>query len=237
MTRILRTLRFSLALLTLAIFLVGPAAPASSADDRQETQQLVERARLTVDSFAVDPHVGEPFRDLARRAKGIFLAPQVLRGAFLIGVAGGSGVFLTRGDQPGQWGGPAFHTIGEVSFGFQAGGEASEISLLVMSERGVAAFLTNNVKLGADVGVAVGPTGAGASAATANLSADIISYSRSKGLYAGVSLQGAVIATRPSWNTAYYGRDVTPPDILIRHAVTNPHAMPLIDAINRAAAR
>jgi lipid-binding SYLF domain-containing protein len=83
--------------------------------------------------------------------------------------------------------------------------------------------------------VALGPVGAGASAATANLSADIISFARSKGVYAGVSVQGAVVAARGSVNRAYYGRDVTPADILIKREATNPHAEALLQAVARLA--
>ena len=137
----------------------------------------------------------------------------------------------------GQWSGPAFYTIGEASLGLQAGGDASEVILLVMSERGIAALQASSVKLGADVGIAVGPVGAGASASTANLSADIITYARAKGLYAGISLDGAVVATRGALNKAYYGKDVTPTDILIRRAVTNPQSAELIEAVAKVAAR
>jgi lipid-binding SYLF domain-containing protein len=104
-----------------------------------------------------------------------------------------------------------------------------------MTDRGVTALLSTSVKLGADASVAAGPVGIGVRAATANLSVDILSFSRSKGLYGGVSVEGAVIATRGSLNAAYYGRDVSPADILIRGAASNPHAAPLIERIRRSA--
>jgi SH3 domain-containing YSC84-like protein 1 len=107
--------------------------------------------------------------------------------------------------------------------------------LLVMTERGVSAMLGNNVKLGADASIAVGPVGAGVAGATAALSADIISFSRAQGLYGGISLEGSVIAVREGLNSAYYGKSVTPTDILIRHAVANPHSAGLIAAIPKAA--
>jgi lipid-binding SYLF domain-containing protein len=213
--------------------LTGGPLPAY-ADDLQEARQLVDKARLTVESFVADPDM-DAFRRLIKQAKGVYIAPQVLRGAFIIGVSGGSGVLLAREEKTSQWSGPAFYTIGAASFGLQAGGDASEVVLLVMSERGIGALQSSSVKLGADVGVAVGPVGAGASAATANLSADIISYTRAKGLYAGVSLDGAVVAIRGALNKAYYGKDVTPMDILIRRAVANPQSADLIGAIARAA--
>ncbi|MEJ2656547.1 MAG: YSC84-related protein, partial [Desulfobacterales bacterium] len=89
-------------------------------------------------------------------------------------------MLLTRQQMDGPWAGPAFYTVGEVSFGFQAGAEASEVILLAMTERGVTAFLGNSFKLGGSVGIAAGPVGAAASAASANLSADILSFSISK---------------------------------------------------------
>jgi lipid-binding SYLF domain-containing protein len=202
--------------------------------DAMEARQLVERAHLTVESFAADPVLGPDFKSLLARAHGVFVAPQVLKGAFIVGASGGSGVLLARDEQVKQWNGPAFYTLGGVSFGLQAGGEASEVVLLPMTERGVTALLAPSVKLGADIGVAAGPVGGGMSAATANLSADILSYARSKGLYAGISLAGAVVANRSDWDRAYYGGDVNATDILIRRTVANPHAAPLIQAVVRA---
>jgi lipid-binding SYLF domain-containing protein len=122
-----------------------------------------------------------------------------------------------------------------VSFGLQIGGEASEVILLLMSGRGVSSLLSSSVKLGADATIALGPVGMGASAATANLSADIIAFSRSKGLYAGLSVEGAVVAIRGALNRAYYGQDVTPTDVIIRRTVTNPQAAGLIESITKVA--
>jgi len=117
----------------------------------------------------------------------------------------------------------------------QAGGDASEVVLVALTERGKTALLATSAKLGADVGIAVGPVGAGAEAATANLSADIISFSRAKGLYAGVSLEGAVVATRGSLNKAYYGKEVSPTDILVKRTVSNKKAAGLVSAVKKAA--
>jgi len=204
------------------------------ADDAMDARQLVERAKLSFEGMTVAPEM-EGLRDLIRRAKGVFIAPQVLRGAFIFGVSGGSGVFFARGEQPGQWNGPAFYTIGEVSFGFQAGADASEVALLALTERGVNALLSPSFKLGADASVAAGPVGVGVRAATANISADIVSFSRSKGLYGGISVDGAVVAPRGALNTAYFGKDVSTRDILIRGTASNPQAAPLVELIKKAA--
>jgi SH3 domain-containing YSC84-like protein 1 len=222
-------------LLTLA-FIVTMVGQPSAADDALEARQLVEKAQLTMESFMADTEI-QAIRDLITQAKGIYIAPQVLRGAFIVGASGGSGVLVVRDDKEKQWSGPAFYTIGSVSFGLQAGGEASEIILLIMTDRGVSAMLGNNLKLGADASVAVGPVGAGVAGATAALSADIISFSRAKGLYGGISVDGSVIAVRDGWNSAYYGQSVQPTDILVRRTVSNPHAAGLISAVAKASAR
>jgi len=206
------------------------------ADEASESRQLVEKARMSFDNFQSAKEM-DGFRDLLKKAKGVFIAPQVLKGAFIVGASGGSGVLLARDAKTRSWHGPAFYTIGEASFGLQAGGTASEVVLLAMTDRGVTAFLSNSLKLGADAGVAVGPVGAGAAAATANLSADIISFSRSKGLYGGVSVDGAVVATRDSLNEAYYGKQANSTDILVHHAVKNPQAAGLIESVSEAAGK
>ncbi len=228
-------LKFSLVSVFLSAVMVLPMAiPASAANDMQHATQLVEKARFTLENFMNDSKMGA-FKDLSRTAKGVVIFPQMLKGAFVWGAQGGSGVFLARDERTGEWTGPAFYTLGGASFGFQIGGEASELVLLVMTDRGVNSLMRNSVKLGGDVNVAVGPMGMGASAATENLSADILSFSRSKGLYGGISLEGAVLATRGAWNRAYYGREVTPTDIIVRGDVRNPQAKGLIDTIKKLA--
>jgi SH3 domain-containing YSC84-like protein 1 len=204
------------------------------ANDKREAEQLVETSRYTFESFttAVD---AKTFRDLLKKARGIFICPQMLRGAFVIGASGGTGVFVAKEPQTNTWLGPAFYTIGEVSFGFQAGGDASEIIMLAMTERGANAMLSSSVKLGADVSVAVGPIGAGADASTANFSADILTFARSKGLYAGVSLKGAVIKIREGLNNHYYGHTASPTDILVRKNVNNQQSKALLATIAKHA--
>lgn len=235
-----KTVAGKLTLLVAAIvlafgFTVSNITPAL-ADDAADARQLVEKSKLTFDTFVGTKDL-QGFRDLLNKAKGVFISPQMLEGAFIFGVSGGSGVFVTRDAKTGDWNGPAFYTIGEVSFGFQAGGQASQVIMLAMTDRGVNTLLSPSVKLGADVGVAAGPVGAGASAATANISADILAYSLSQGLYAGISLTGAVVAVRNGLNEAYYNKQgVTPTDILIRGDVKNPASDKLVEAVAKAAA-
>ena len=212
------------------------SAPSFAADHRTDAVQLVEKSKMTLESFLSDANMGV-FNDLIRQAKGVFIAPQVLKGAFIFGASGGSGVFFTWSRKAGRWTGPAFYTIGGASFGLQIGGQAAEVGMLAMTDRGVKALLSNSVKLGADIGIAAGPIGAGASASTANLSADILSFSRAKGLYGGISLDGAVVAVRDVWNEAYYGKRLDPIDILIMQGTTSPQATSLIQLIEKASGR
>jgi len=219
--------------LTAVILLEAVASPAVASNDLTQARQLVENARMTFENFLSAPET-DSFRELLKKAKGVFISPQVIKGAFILGVSGGSGVMLAKSKDNVSWNGPAFYTIGELSYGLQIGGESSEVVLLAMTDRGVTAFLSNNLKLGADIGLAAGPVGAGAAAATANLSADIISFSRSKGAFGGVAFNGAVVAVRDALNLAYYGRKVSPTDILVRKNVSNPKAARLLEEIRKA---
>ncbi len=130
-------------------------------DETRKAEDLVERAHMTLHDFLADRQMGDPVRSLLRRAKAVAIFPQVLKGAFIVGAAGGSGVALAREDQ-NRWSGPAFYTLGEGSFGFQAGGESSEILLVALTDRGLKALQSTSAKLGADVGIAAGPVGLGA---------------------------------------------------------------------------
>ena len=221
-----------------AIFLSGAlilfqTVPAS-ANDRQTATQLVEKACMTLSNFKSDDNMGA-FRHLLKDAKAVVIAPEFLKGAFVVGASGGNAVAMVRDDRTGGWSEPAFYTIGGASFGLQIGGESSEMILLAMTQRGVSALMSNSFKLGADAGVAAGPVGIGAQAATANLSADILSFSRSTGLYGGISLDGSVVAVRDGLNHAYYGKKATPTDILVRHEVKNPQTACLVQGLMRSA--
>ena len=224
--------------LFLAVVLVGAltvlnAVPAS-ANDRMEATQIVEKSCMTFSNFMSDEHMGA-FRDLVKDAKAVVIAPEFLKGAFVVGASGGNAIAMVRDERTGRWSEPAFYTIGGASIGFQIGGESSEVVLLAMTQRGVSALMGNSFKLGADAGVAAGPVGMGAQAATANLSADILSFSRSKGLYGGISLDGSVVAVREALNHAYYGIEASPTDILVRHQVKNPQTACLFQGLKRVA--
>jgi lipid-binding SYLF domain-containing protein len=226
----IRRLRAAVGLLTLAV--VSGHVPLATASDQVDARHLVDKSKITFDRFVRNPDM-EAFRDLMKKAKGVFIAPEVIKGAFFIGGSGGNGVFLARNPK-GGWNGPAFYTLGSVNFGLQFGGKAEEVVLLAMTERGLTAMLSPNFKLGADAGISAGPVGVGAAAATANLSADMLSFTMSKGAFVGIALDGAVVAVRESLNTAHFGKPVTPSDILVRGGMSSKQAAPLVGAVAKA---
>lgn len=215
------------AVLTLVLALAGPAA----AQQNIEPQQIVDDADAAFRNLSADPNLSW-FRDNLKNAKGIMIVPQLVKGGFFLGGSGGSGVVLVRDAASDGWSDPAFYTIGSLSFGLQFGGEVSEIAFLVMTEKGMDSMLETSFKLGGDVSIAAGPVGAGARAATA----DILAFSRSKGLFGGVSLEGSIIGPQNEWNSAYYDTPgLQPADILMNHKVSNPGADPLREAVAEAA--
>lgn len=203
----------------------------TSPAEASEQLLLVDKARITIESFTTDPDLTW-FRDHVKDAKGLLIVPQMLKGAFFVGGSGGRGVLVVHDEKTGKWSQPAFYTLGGASFGLQFGGQASEVVLMVMSQKGIEALFTSSFKLGADVNVAIGPKGAGIEGSTApNLSADYLSFARTKGAFAGISLEGAVIKTNDGWNEAYYGKPVRPVDIVLTREVSNPKSAELCAAV------
>ncbi|MCC6141611.1 MAG: lipid-binding SYLF domain-containing protein [Nitrospira sp.] len=221
-------------ILTLAL-LFGPAIgpTIARASDESELKELVERSNKTLENFLADSNMAW-FRDHMKEAKGVFIVPRMWKGAFFFGGEGGTGVFLAK-NATDEWSDPAFYTMGTASVGFQFGVQASEIILLAMTQRGIESMLSNTFKLGADVSIAAGPVGAGVEGGTAALSADLVTFARAKGLFGGISLEGAVIAVRDESNRHYYGKDVRPLDILMMRTVSNPESAGLRATLARAA--
>jgi lipid-binding SYLF domain-containing protein len=145
----------------------------------------------------------------------------------VFGASGGSGVLLARDEATAGWSYPAFYTMGSVTFGLQIGGEVSQLVLMVMTQKGLDALLSRSFKIGGDISVAAGPVGKGAKAQTA----DIVAFSRTKGLYGGLNVEGAVVEVRDSLNKAYYGRKVRPVEILVSGGPSNPGAEALRAAV------
>lgn len=199
------------------------AAPAAIAADAEEAQGTVDKALVTLKAFVADKDF-QWMREHLKDAKGVLIYPQVLKAGFFLGGSGGTGVLLRRDEKKGDWTYPAFYTMGAVSFGLQIGGESAEVVLLVMSQKGMDSLLTSKFKLGGDVSIAAGPVGGGAKS---DVTADFITFARSKGLYAGLNLEGSYLDVRDTLNKAYYGKEATPVEILVKRTAGNKGADPL----------
>ena len=212
-------------IMTLAIFALGILfayyTPAIAAD-KDQAQGLVDRARVTLNEFIRDPNYSW-VRENLNHVKGILIFPQIIKGGFIFGASGGTGVLLVRDEKTGNWSEPAFYSIGSVTFGLQAGGEAAEVVMLAWTQKAIDSLLSSSFKLGADASIAIGPVGAGAKAGAdiPSVTADFISFSKSKGLYAGLNLEGAVVAVRGGLNSAYCGKDARPADIIVKNDCSN----------------
>ena len=201
------------------------------ADDASDAKGLIDQAENTLKNFMNDPDM-KWFGKHLQEAKGVYIVPKLTKGAFIFGVEGGNGVVLAR-DEKGGWSEPVFYETSAASFGLQAGAQSQEAILLIMTPKAVDSLLANKIKLGADGSVAIGPKGEGADT---NLTADFVTFTRAKGLYAGVSFDGALIRARDELNAAYYGQDVRPSDIIIAHkAKPNPHSKELHAMLGTAA--
>lgn len=216
------------ALVIAALFLAG-ATPVT-ASDAGDAQGIVDKARVTFNSFMRDKNYTWLHENL-RNAKGLVIFPQVLKAGFFLGGSGGTGVLVVRDEKTGDWSEPAFYTVGSVSFGLQIGGEAAEVIMMAMSQKAIDSLFASSFKLGGDASVALGPVGAGAKG---NVTADFISFAKSKGLYAGLNLEGSVVDVRDSLNKAYYGTDVRPVDIIVKKAVANKGSEELRETLKKA---
>ena len=204
--------------------------PATAEEAAVTPEAIVEKARIAFGHFAVDPDMSG-FQNLLKTAKALLIMPEQFKAGFVLGGSGGTGVLLAREGETDLWSHPAFYTMGAGSIGFQIGFQVAELALLIMTKKGVNALLSTKVQFGGDVSIALGPIGAGAHAATT----DVIAFSRTKGFYGGLSVEGAVITPRRKLNNRYYGEAVTPLDILIRRSVHNNGALSLVTEVAAAA--
>lgn len=201
-----------------AVLCAAFSATAFAAD--ADLDRRLWNANEVIKEIMVSPDQSIP-EELLAKCKAIAIYPTVLKGGFIIGVRYGRGVVLRRDEKTGQWGPPAFSTIGGGSWGLQIGAQATDLILVVMSERGLDGLLSDNFTLGADASIAAGPVGRSSSVSTdLSLKAGILSYSRSRGLFAGIALDGAVLTQDNNSNSIYYGKSVTSRDILFNNAVT-----------------
>ena len=218
------------AVLTMGTFFAS-YAPAIAADQGQ-VQRLVDKARVTFSELMRDSNYLWLHQSLDN-AKGVLIFPQVLKGGFVFGASGGTGVFLVRDEKATNWSEPAFYSLGSVTFGLQIGGEAAEVIMVAMTQKAIDSLLSSSFKIGADASVALGPVGGGAKANAdlPNVTADLISFVKSKGLYAGLNLEGSFVSVRSSLNQSYYRKDVRPVDIIVKQGVTNSRAGELREAL------
>ncbi|MDD3293298.1 MAG: lipid-binding SYLF domain-containing protein, partial [Geobacteraceae bacterium] len=167
-----------------ATLLCGTTSMAADTD-KIDAQSLVDKARVTFTELMNDSSFSW-LHDYIRHAKGVLIFPQVLKGGFFLGGSGGTGVLLVREGGSGKWSEPAFYTVGSVTFGLQIGGEAAEVVMLAMNQKAIDTLVTSTMKLGGDASIAVGPIGGGAKGAVTvpAVTADFVSFAKSKGLYA-----------------------------------------------------
>ena len=223
---------FSLLLMSSAIFAWAPSyANAPELDARLQESALVLREIMA----SPDQSIPE---ELLAKCQAIAIYPNVLKGGFIFGARYGKGVVVAR-DSSGKWGPAAFSTIGGGSWGLQIGGQMTDLIFVVMNERGVQGLLNSKFTMGADASVAAGPVGRNSQAATdLSLRAGILSYSRSRGLFGGLALDGSVVTQDNNSNALYYGKLVTSTEILKTNAVTiQPSSKELVDELTEYSLR
>ncbi len=220
-----------LILVTPFIFLAAAVNAGSDA--------LTDRLDLSTNAFrelmqASDASIP---RDLLQKCEAIVIFPRTINVAWGLGGQYGKGVALKRDRSTGRWSQPAFYMIGGLTLGPQIGGETVDIVLVVLNERGLTSLLNSKCTLGGDAGIAIGPVGRKATASTdLLLTAEILSYSRAKGLYVGMSVKGAVVMPDNEANRLYYKSDLSARQILLeRQGQLKDGSKPLLKTINRFA--
>lgn len=191
---------------------------------QKEQERLKEAGEVLTEILNIPDGIPQELLD---KAECVVVLPSVKKFAIGIGGSYGRGVMVCRGGQhfTERWGAPAFYALEGGNIGFQLGGQATDFVLLVMNPRGARSLFSSKVKLGADAAAAAGPKGRAASASTdVVMKAEILSYSRSKGLFAGVSLEGSTLRSDGGANDNLYGKKVNAEDILAKHTVSTPAA-------------
>jgi lipid-binding SYLF domain-containing protein len=205
--------------------LIVPAAMAQS-----DQQKLVVEAEKSLSNFLRDPDMSWLQANIGR-AKALIIAPEIAKAGFIFGGSGGRALVVAHDAKSGKWVGPAFYTMATASIGFQAGISVSEGVTMVMTEKGFNSLLATSFRMGGDASIAAGPVGAGAKS---DIVADLVTFNRSKGVYGGLNFDGTVVKSSDDWNTAYYGKAVLPPDILVRMSVSNKQADKLLAQVAAA---
>jgi lipid-binding SYLF domain-containing protein len=219
-------MRKFLTCLSCILFVVSPLCTeiANAADQTKDDDRLRNCGTVLKEILDVPDDIPQ---DLLDKADCVVVFPSVLKAAFIVGGSYGRGAMTCRKgeDFRGPWGAPTMMALEGGSFGFQIGGEATDFVLLVMNERGARGILASKVKLGGDASVAAGPVGRDSSAESdATLRAEILSYSRARGLFAGVSLEGSTIRPDNGDNERVYGRKIPARDIVLSGKIPVPAA-------------
>ena len=187
--------------------------------DGSKQRKILRTSQLILEEIQKSPDQQIPM-NLISKAKAIIVFPTMLKAGFFVGARYGQGIAAVRTEETGEWGPPAFLYTTGGSFGFQFGMEAVDLILLVMSKRGLEGLLREQFTLGGDIAISAGPVGRHAEAsADVFMQGEIYSYSRSKGLFGGVSLKGTIIATDSDANLVYYGHPYTSEEILLTKQV------------------
>jgi lipid-binding SYLF domain-containing protein len=212
-----------------AFLCVGLSGAALAGEASREAERLT-RAAGVINGVMGTPEKGIP-RDLLKKAVCVGVIPSEKKGALGVGGSYGRGALVCRQGGTGAWGAPSMFTVGGINFGFQLGGQATDFVLVVMNSKGAEKLLQSRAKLGADASAAAGPVGRTAEGATdVQLQAEILTYSRARGLFAGLSLEGQIVKQDSDANQRLYGRKVDPKDILFRGTVPAPAAAHALDA-------
>ncbi len=210
------------------------ALPLSAANDKKETDRLENCGTVLKEIMDIPDDIPQ---DLIDKAECVIVYPSVLKAAFVIGGSYGRGAMTCRSGEhfTGPWSAPTMMALEGGSIGFQIGGQATDFVLLVMNPRGAKSILSSKVKLGADASAAAGPKGRDASASTdATLRAEVLTYSRARGLFAGISLEGSTVRPDNDANERIYGKKVEAQDIVFKGAVAvPPAAQKLISTLNQ----
>lgn len=205
----------------------------ASADNKKETARVENAGKVMKEILNVPDNIPQSLID---KADCVVVLPSVLKAAFGVGANYGRGVMTCRQGAKfkGHWGAPTMMALEGASFGFQIGGQATDFVLLLMNDRSAKGVLSSKVKLGADASAAAGPKGRDASAATdVTFRAEILSYSRARGVFAGVSLEGSTLRPDGSANKHLYGKEISAEDIVLKGAVPTPGcAHQLLKALN-----
>ena len=206
------------------LVLMSMSVMAFAANDEREEDRVKDAGIVMKEILNIPDDIPQ---DLLDKAECIVVLPSVKKGAFGIGGSYGRGIMVCRSGEhyKGRWGAPALYALEGISIGFQLGGQATDFVLLVMNPKGAESLLYSKVKLGADASAAAGPKGRTAEGATdIVMNAEILSYSRNKGLFAGVSLEGSTLRSDGSANRKLYGRDLSAKEIIRQGKVGIPPA-------------